>query len=59
MLLNFGLEYAIRKIQANHEGLKLNGTYQLVVYGDNVNILGGSLNTIKENTDVLIVARLV
>jgi len=36
--------------------LKLNGTLQLLVYADDVNILGGSVHTIKENADALIVA---
>jgi len=48
LLCNSALEYAIRWVQANQDGLKLNGTHQLPVYADDVNILGGSLHTIKE-----------
>jgi hypothetical protein len=39
MLFNFVLEYSIRRIQVNQDGLKLNGTHQLLAYADNVNIL--------------------
>jgi hypothetical protein len=40
LLFNFALECTISKVQENQVGLKLNGTLQLLVYGDNVNLLG-------------------
>jgi hypothetical protein len=47
-LFNLALEYAIRRVQANQMGLKLNGTHQLLVYVHDVNILGGSVHAIKK-----------
>jgi hypothetical protein len=35
-------------------GLKLNGTHQLLVYADNVNLLEDNIDTIKKNTQTLI-----
>jgi hypothetical protein len=35
--------------------LKLNGTHQLLAYADDVNILGGSVHTVKENAEALVV----
>jgi len=43
LLFNFALGYAIRRVQVNRDGLKLNGTHQLLAYADNVNTLGGSV----------------
>ena len=36
--------------------MKLNGTHQLLAYADDVNILGGSVHTVNENTETLLVA---
>jgi hypothetical protein len=36
LLFNFALEYAIKRVQVNQGGLKLNGTHKLMAYADNV-----------------------
>ena len=49
LLFNFALEYAIKRVQVNQDGLTLNGTHQLLAYADDVNMLGESVHTVKEN----------
>ena len=39
------------RVQVNQDGLKLNGTHQLVVYAEDINILGGSVRTVKEKAE--------
>jgi len=56
LLFNFISEYTIRRVQVNQNGLKLNGTHQLLVYADDVNVLGGSIYTVMKNTEALVVA---
>ena len=56
MLFNLALAYAIRRVQVIQDGLKLSGTYHLLAYADDVNILGVSVDTVKKNAGALIVA---
>jgi len=56
LLFNFTLEYAIRRVQVNQDDLKFNVTHQLLVYTDNVNILGRSIHAMQKKTEALVVA---
>ena len=55
LFFNCALEYAIRRVQVNQGGLKLNGTHQLLVYASDINIFGGNVHTVKEKAESWIV----
>jgi hypothetical protein len=44
----FALEYACRILHENQARLKLNGTYQLLAYADDVNVLKDDIRYSKE-----------
>jgi len=46
---------AIRRVQANQEGLKLTGTNQLLMNAGDINIVSGITYIIKTNTEALLV----
>jgi hypothetical protein len=48
LLFNITVEYAIRRVKENKEGLILNVTHQLLPYADNVNIVGENVDTIQK-----------
>ena len=48
--------YAIRRVKVDQDDWKLRGTRHLLVYADDVNILGLSVHTIKRNSESLVVA---
>ena len=62
ILIEFGIPmkllcYAIKRIQVNKDGMKLNGAHHFLVYADDVIMLGGTVNTMKEKAEALIMAR--
>jgi len=56
LFFNFASECAISRVQVKHDGLELRGTYLLLVYADDVNILGGRVHTIEKNAEAWIMA---
>ena len=55
LLFNRALEYAIRRVQEMRTGLEFE-KHHLLVYADDVNMLGKNLQTVRENTEMLIKA---
>jgi len=51
LLLNFAVDYTIRKDEAKQEGLEINIIHQILVYGDGVKTLSGSTHTRQKNTE--------
>ena len=58
MAFQLCLVYAMRRIQVHHDDLKLNGTYQLLVYAYYVNTPARCEHTLKKNKEHLVVRRL-
>jgi hypothetical protein len=50
-LFKFALECAIRRVQVNQDGLKLNDTHQLLVYADDINVWNRSIHTMNKNIE--------
>jgi len=57
LLFNFALVYDIRSVQVNQDGLKLNGTHQLLVYADGVYILEVSVFSIRKKAALVVASK--
>jgi hypothetical protein len=51
------LKYPIRRVQENHEGLKLNGKHQFLAYFEDVIIVGENINTTRKYIEAPLDAR--
>jgi hypothetical protein len=49
LLLNLSLKYAIRMVQENQMGRKLDETHQLTVYENDVNLLVNNFHVIRKS----------
>ena len=48
------IKYAIRGVQVNQDGFKLNGTCQLLVYADDVNTFDESIHNVTKKKTIFI-----
>ena len=55
MLYNLAFEYAIRRVQVNQDRLEIKWCTSAPAYAADVNILGGSVHTIKKNAEAVVV----
>ena len=46
LLINFPLEYAIRKVRKNNFGLDMNGSHHMLIYADDVNLIDDDISAI-------------
>jgi len=51
LLFDFALECSIRRVKVDQKSLKLIGSHQLLVYNDDLNVLGASICTVRECTE--------
>jgi hypothetical protein len=53
LLFSFASKCTIRKVQENHVGLRLNWTHHLLVFADDVDLLGNNVGTLKKTPETL------
>ena len=58
LLDNFALEYAIRRIHVNQDGLKFNGTHQLLVYAEWRKLHNEELNGLYSSPNIVWVKKI-
>ena len=56
LIINFDLEYAIRKAQETRLRLDMNGTNQVLNYADDVDLRGDVIRKVERKTEVLLKA---
>jgi hypothetical protein len=50
LLLHFGTEQAIRKVQTNNKGLKLHSTHQLLLHSNKLHLLGDGVHSLLQTS---------